>query len=1258
MLLFLAAGLGLVELLPALRARPLAARLGWAYLLGVAAVPGAVYLFGIAFDMRLRRGVVLAPAVLFVLAAIVVRARRRGPHPGDAFRPPRFGHLAARWAFGVAAFVAAGLLADAATHREIGWDAEMTWCAAARWVRADRSVTPRALTDVRSFADHPQYPLLLPIAQVVVQETFDAGDDPRAIKPLYAAFFPALLLVFYDLARRHAGAAAAALTALAFAVTPYLAFERSGGAAGAYSDVPLGAFWGAGLLLLLGRPKASEGAAAGILLAAAVLTKNEGLPFAAVALGAAGLAAALGRPAHRRRRLGGLALAAAAVALAAVALHAWKARIPERHDEDYAGQLRTVSLAKEAAARLPLLPRAVVRETFSWNDWCGFWLVSGIVLLAGATGLRRRVVPPLLAALGGCLALYVVALLLSPWGGVEQVHPTWSRLLLQLLVPLGVLLALALRQALRARRSALAFLNGADIIPGMPAENAAPRRAFGREALVFLAFTALTVVMTWPWATHLRDYCSDTGDPYLNSWILWWDFHQTFHAPFHLFDGNIYFPYKLSLAFSEHNYGLALPLFPLFALGLRPLTAQGILTLLGFAFSGYGAFRLGRTLTGSTGAAWVAGIAFAFVPYRFEQLPHVNYLFAGWIPILVESLVLFLRERSPRRAAWLGAAFFLNGLAVVHWLVLTLVPLAAIALVLAFRTGIERDRTGWNRAAVALGVATLALLPFLLPYQRAAKLYGFTRGIEETRQFSALPQDWLNADPHNRLWRGFSEFPTPGERALFPGLLLLALHLAALLLSPASRDAAPSGAAGTPPGRRLLGWLDGISLFAGFLALFAASPAGIHLRFGGKEVFRATDPARALVVFTAAVALRWWLAYPAFLPFVRGANLKESLRLVRQPDAIVVGSILALLGFFGSFGVRFPFHRILYEAVFLFRSIRVPARWATIAYLGLAILAGAAVLAIAERWKSRRPRARTGLVFAAFCLAFLFEDRAAPLDLVRGEADPDEVTRFLARTPMSGGLVELPAGDEEHGNYRAVLRAADHGKPLVTAVSGFASPLILRIEEDSKKSPIPDDLLEFLEKIPTSYVLVRESWLKPEWKTTTRAWLEKGLASGRLVFVKRFDGAVRNDLFAVARNEPAARPLEPLPWTPPAGLSPTGVPWRTDISLTVSVDAPAEGAGAVQGTLRVAGWARIPGDGLDVSILIDGEMRAPETARRFPRPDVCAVVAGLGDCARAGYEATFAFRPGDAGPHEIVVVFRTQDGRERRYAPRPFVWKP
>ncbi len=776
---------------------------------------------------------------------------------------------------------------------------------------------------------------------------------------------------------------------------------------------------------------------------------------------------------------------------------------------------------------------------------------------------------------------------------------------------------------------------------------------------MFLAFLGLTAVMTWPWVLHLRDHCSDTGDPYLVSWTLWWDFHQTFHDPFHLFDGNVFFPMKYSLAFSEHNYGIAMLFFPFFPLGLRPLTAHGLAMLLGFAFSGYGAFRLARTLTGSTGAAWVAGIAFAFVPYRFGQMPHLPYMFCGWIPILLEALVLFVRERTPKRAAWLGAAFFLNGLSVIHWMVLTLIPLAATSFALGFRNGAVRDREGLKRGALALGIAGFALLPFLVPYQRAAKLYGFTRHAGDAMHYSAMPKHWLSMDPLNRTWRGFAENPWPVERLLFPGLLLLLLPLAAVLLSAAEPgDALRSDPAPPfdPRRRRLLGWLDGISVVAGTLALFAASPTGIHVRLGGKEVFSATESSRALAVLAAALLTRWWIAYPKALSFMRGRNIPESLSLLRRPDAILVGGSWAILGFFGSLGMNFPFHRVLFEAVFLFRSIRVPARWAMIAYLGLAILAGAGAQALAEAWRRRGGARMASLVFVLAGLGLLFEDRAAPLDLIRGEADPDEVTRFLAQTPMKGGLVELPAGTEDHGNYRAVLRAADHRKPLVTAVSGFGSPIVSRIEEDERKAPIPDDLLDFLEKIPTSYVLVRDSWLSAELRGPHREWLARGMASGRLRFVKRFDRRLRNELYAIVRNEPEAKALEPLPWTLSGGPLPPPALYREDPTLLGSIDEPGEGA-VVTGPLTVRGWARTNGEDLHVTVTIDGEERRFIKGARVPRPEVQAVLPSLGDCRTAGYEATYAFEAGDEGPHEIQALFRASDGRQRHYPPRRFTWK-
>src|SRR4030095_6074940 len=234
-----------------------------------------------------------------------------------------------------------------------------------------------------------------------------------------------------------------------------------------------------------------------------------------------------------------------------------------------------------------------------------------------------------------------------------------------------------------------------------------------REVLIVLVFCAFTAVVTWPYVTRMRDAVTSTNDPYLVAWIMWWDYHQTLHDPLNLFQANIFYPYRYTLAFSEHCYGLSLPFFPLFALGLRPLTVHAVAMFFGFALSGYGAFRLARTLTRDEAVAWVAGIIFAFTPYRFNLMAQLVYQFSVWIPLLFEALVLFARRQSHRRAAWLGFAFFMSGLSSISWFLLSLVPLAALAAILLTRYRAWYERKFWQRGAVALGAASLALAPFM-----------------------------------------------------------------------------------------------------------------------------------------------------------------------------------------------------------------------------------------------------------------------------------------------------------------------------------------------------------------------------------------------------------------------------------------------------------------------------------------------------------------------------------------------------------------
>src|SRR5258706_822637 len=465
-------------------------------------------------------------------------------------------------------------------------------------------------------------------------------------------------------------------------------------------------------------------------------------------------------------------------------------------------------------------------------------------------------------------------------------------------------------------------------------------RRVGNELLILLAFIALTVVMTWPWAAHIRDAVTIPGDSYLNAWTLWWDYHQTFTDPLHLFEANIFFPYHHSLAFSENQYGIALLFFPLFSLGLRPLTVHGIALLFGFAFSGYGAFRLTRTLTGSNGADWVAGVCFAFIPYRFHQIDHLPYLFSGWIPIVLEALVLFARQQSWPRAAWLGLAFLMNGLSCVHWLVLTLIPLGFATAFLVLRYRIGWKKVFWIRGGCPIPVSLLVLLPFLIPYLQAAKQYGFVRHEEAAAEWSARPIHWLSADWHNKLWIGLGTGPDRGERTLFPGLLPMLLGLAAFFLVEPIKNRGTNHIASHIPRRAVLILLDGVAIVAAILAALAVGYGTFRLRVFGLQILRITDVTITVTILITALLIRLSLAFPhAFLREKRASGI-EIVRSDQRSTAFILGVGWVVIGFLGSFGMNFIFHRALYRFVPLFQSIRVPARWAMICYVGLAVLAG------------------------------------------------------------------------------------------------------------------------------------------------------------------------------------------------------------------------------------------------------------------------------------------------------------------------------
>src|SRR6185436_11941127 len=140
----------------------------------------------------------------------------------------------------------------------------------------------------------------------------------------------------------------------------------------------------------------------------------------------------------------------------------------------------------------------------------------------------------------------------------------------------------------------------------------------------FLLFTALTAVMTYPQIRQMSNGLADPGDPLLNLWALSWVAHVLPIAPAHLFDGNIFAPETQTLAYSETLLAPAIFVAPLLWMGVSNVFVYNLVFVSGFILSGVGAALLVRDLTGTTGAAIVAGVIFAFLPFRFDHYPQLQ----------------------------------------------------------------------------------------------------------------------------------------------------------------------------------------------------------------------------------------------------------------------------------------------------------------------------------------------------------------------------------------------------------------------------------------------------------------------------------------------------------------------------------------------------------------------------------------------------------------------------------------------------------
>ena len=623
------------------------------------------------------------------------------------------------------------------------------------------------------------------------------------------------------------------------------------------------------------------------------------------------------------------------------------------------------------------------------------------------------------------------------------------------------------------------------------------RSGHAREtAYVTLAYAAIAVVMTWPLAAGMtRDVAWDLGDSVLNMWILAWDCEQLrgilqghYSHLRHFFDANIFHPAPLTLAYSEHLVPQAIEIFPIYALTKNPILCYNLLFLSTFVLSGLGMFLFAREVTGNTAAAVVGGLLFAFAPYRIPQSSHLQVLSSQWMPVAMYGFRRYFEGGRTRALIGATAAVIVQGLSSGYYLLYFSPFAVAYVLWEMWRTGQLKDRRMWFALSAAAGVTALVIAPFVVPYFRASRELELSRSLSETTRLSADIYSYATASTAQRFWGERSGNILPKrEGELFPGAVPLLLALAGILASartPSIRDAHTTrtiiarllfvfavlhavAAAATISFRRLTLdlWLFDVRLGnVTQLLLRGAIAYGIALYLSPAMRGRAAAFMRSGGFFVLALIAAAWLSL--------------------GPSPQVLGRPLDLAS---------PY-RFLWTYIPGFEGLRVPARFAMIVALMLAVLGALGAAAVA--------RVRHGvIVLGVLAALFLYEAGAAPfvvngMSPVQGLVTPPArlelprraplVYRAVDQLPANAVIADLPLGEADY-DLRAMYYSIERWRRIVNGYSGFFPPHYGRVKVALSEVPRhPEVSMEMFRDLGVTHVIVHESaYLGTEGRDTT-----------------------------------------------------------------------------------------------------------------------------------------------------------------------------
>jgi hypothetical protein len=545
---------------------------------------------------------------------------------------------------------------------------------------------------------------------------------------------------------------------------------------------------------------------------------------------------------------------------------------------------------------------------------------------------------------------------------------------------------------------------------------------------VLFLFILLTLVMLYPLPQKMGNSLVDLGDSVLNTWIMSWDIHKFTTDIKGFFDANIFYPHRLTLAYSEHLVASALLVLPIWFISKNMIFSFNFIFLLSFVLCGFGTYLLVYELTKNRLAGIISGIIFAFCPFRLSRLYHLQVLTAQWIPFTFLYLLRFFKAPKWKNILLFSLFFILQALSCGYYaLFLSLsVGIGFIYFLLAKRE--LRQIKIITKILISLLVCFLIILPFFYPYVEVKKEMGFYRTLEETKKESAYLMSYLAAPPRNMVWGRITRAFGKPEGYLFPGIIALFLSIFGLTRAPKKVILK-----GKP-------YLKIDLVLLGFLIVYTA----LYFLTG---IGRASLLTRTAVVFPffALIVIRISIDRR-----VHALGTHQGFFLLLSLLAIILS--LGPIIYFGNKSFSYGPYHLLYWLIPGFDGIRVVSRFGMITMLGIGVLAGYGVTRLMKRINKKALL----LIIPLLILVEYFS--SVPINATRRPDvevnlnNPPQVYRWLADQEGDFAVLELPSPNHWY-DYMYMYYSTFHWKDLVNGHSGYVPPEYRSLRQLFKKFP-------------------------------------------------------------------------------------------------------------------------------------------------------------------------------------------------------------